>query len=106
MNHIVFFKSHIFREADCIIGCCDGEVFIDFSFVNTQVCITRISFDGYGCCEIKNKKYLNCEISKSFLEEISKEKMNQDLIRNIIKKAVEMNKKSIWMDALQEYKLI
>lgn len=105
-----FFKTKMpdTRIADYYLGCLDGSVFIDInSDANNQIYLKRISFDGYGCCnlkEIENK--LNQTDSELFRNEMSKSELNQDNLENLILKLIELNRAQIWLDALKEYELI
>ncbi|SIR51193.1 hypothetical protein SAMN05421545_3977 [Pontibacter lucknowensis] len=96
------------RKADYYLGCLDGSVFIDFNRTkDNRIYLVRISFDGYGCCNLEERaKGLNPEDSKRFVEEIEKKDLNQKAIEVLVKKAVEMNKELIWADAIVEYGLI
>lgn len=71
------------------------------------VCLKRISFDGYGCCNIGNETRPMNEIdSEDFKRIILSEEINQERMTQIIKKTISDNKDLIWEDALKEYKLI
>ncbi len=77
-----FFKVEMpeSRKADFYLGCLDGSVFIDFNLTgNNLISLCRISFDGYGCCNIDGtKNLLNSELSKLFIDEISKDELSQE----------------------------
>lgn len=96
------------RKADFHLGCLDGSVFIDFNQSGDNlISLVRISFDGYGCCNLDNKtKSLSPELSKQFLIEITKDELDQDILTTLVKEIIRINKKSLWTDALEEYKLI
>ena len=110
MKKFNFFKTTMpnTRKADFYLGCLDGSVFIEFNRKeNDQISLVRISFDGYGCCNLDKKaESLNKEESALFIEELNKENLNQEAITELIKKAIEINEEHIWNDALQEYELI
>ena len=105
-----FFKTNMpeSRKADFYLGCLDGSVFLDFNYSNENlIYLRRISFDGYGCCNIDNNAIcLNYQLSKDFLEEISNDNLNQEKITKIVLELIRLNKDNIWGDALEEYKLI
>ncbi|HEY8935096.1 MAG TPA: hypothetical protein VIM65_07740 [Cyclobacteriaceae bacterium] len=96
------------READFYLGCIDGSVFMDFNQSDENlISLSRISFDGYGCCNLNDTiNYLNIELSRQFLEEIKKEILNQDKLTSIVKEIIKINRDYIWADALEEYNLI
>jgi len=45
-------------------------------------------------------------LSNQFVEEVSKEELNQEKLAVIIKEIIIINKAYIWADALKEYNLI
>jgi len=96
------------RQADFYLGCLDSSVFIDFNRLeNDQISLVRISFDGYGCCNLDEKaKLLNKEDSELFIDELTKDPMDQKTITTLVKRAVKINEDHIWNDALEEYELI
>ncbi|WP_109098497.1 hypothetical protein [Aquimarina sp. AU58] len=110
MNKFRFFKTTmpITRKADYYLGCLNGSVFIDFnSSKDNRIYLRRISFDGYGCCQLENfENKLNNEDSKIFIKEITREVINQNVTEKLVKKLIKMNAFQIWSDALEEYKLI
>ncbi|MBA4155761.1 MAG: hypothetical protein C0512_15620 [Flavobacterium sp.] len=104
-----FFKTTMpeSRKADFYLGCLDGSVFIDFNYTTrNHINLCRISFDGYGCCDIENAKHLDEQLSKDFINEISRDNLDQDKITKLVLELVRLNKDKIWNDALEEYKLI
>lgn len=108
MGKFDFFKTTmpLTREADYCLGCLDSAVFIDFNLnIENQIYLQRISFDGYGCCEIENSKTLNKKDSLKFLEEMNKEIIDQSSIEKLVKCLIRLNVEKIWIDALEEYKL-
>ena len=105
-----FFKTIMpkTRKADFYLGCLDGSVFIDFNLTKDNlISLCRISFDGYGCCNImETKNLLNSELSKKFIEEISKDELDQKKLTPLIKEIIKINHEYIWADALEEYNLV
>ncbi|MGS2727990.1 hypothetical protein ACU8DI_15395, partial [Psychroserpens sp. BH13MA-6] len=105
-----FFKTILpkTRIADYCLGCLDSSVFIDFNRTEDNcISIIRISFDGYGCCELDNSaQSLNKSDSVEFIEQIESEKLNQEIITRLIKKIVSKNKNQIWTEAIKEYGLL
>jgi len=105
-----FFKTKMpeSRKADFYLGCLDGSVFIDFNQTSSNlISLCRISFDGYGCCNIADtKNLLNFELSKKFIEEIKKDKLDQGKLTPLVKEIIKLNQEYIWTDALEEYNLI
>ncbi|RAR46201.1 hypothetical protein [Flavobacterium lacus] len=105
-----FFKTTMpdSRKADYYLGCLDGSVFIDFNFTTDNLInLCRISFDGYGCCNLdSNVKCLDEKLSKDFIEQINKDNFDQEKITKIVLELIQLNKDNIWTDALEEYNLI
>ena len=96
------------RKADIYLGCLDGSVYIEFNLTSDNlISLCRISFDGYGCCDITDtQNLLDFDLSNKFLEEIEKDKLDQDKLTPLIKEIIKINKEHIWTDALEEYNLI
>jgi hypothetical protein len=96
------------RKADYYLGCLNSSVFIDFNrSEDNRIYLRRISFDGYGCCNLDIKvNHLNHQDSQNFIEEMEKEELDQAVITLLVKTAIKMNKEHIWTDALEEYGLI
>jgi hypothetical protein len=95
------------RKADFYLGCLDSCVFLDFNLTtDKRINLCRISFDGYGCCNIDNAKCLDEQASKDFINEIGRDNLNQEKITKYVLELVRLNKDNIWKDALEEYNLI
>ena len=105
-----FFKTEMpnTRKADIYLGCLDGSVFIDFNkTIDNLISLCRISFDSYGCCNISDTdNLLNLELSKKFIEEISKDELDQEKLTLLVKEIIKINQEHIWTDALEKYNLI
>lgn len=105
-----FFKTTMpeSRKADFYLGCLDGSVFLDFNYTTeNRIYLYRISFDGYGCCNLDNNaKCLDDELSKVFIEQFGKDNLDQEKIAKIVLELIRLNKDNIWIDALEEYNLI
>ncbi len=105
-----FFKTTMpdSRKADFYLGCLDSSVFIDFNLTSEKlISLCRISFDGYGCCNLdNNSKSLSDKSSKDFIDEIDKDNLDQEKITRLVLELIQINKDNIWTDALEEYNLI
>ena len=105
-----FFKTTMpdSRKADFYLGCLDGCVFLDFNFTtDNRIYLCRISFDGFGCCNIDNTgKCLDNQLSKEFVDEIEKDNLDQEKITKLVLELIRLNKDNIWTDSLEEYKMI
>jgi hypothetical protein len=95
------------RPADYFLGCLGGSVFMDFdNYEDEQIRLKRISFDGYGCCDLEDQAIPMNEIdSKAFKEIVEAGLADQSRLTTIVKKNILNNRKLIWEDALNEYGL-
>ena len=96
------------RKADIYLGCRDGSVFIDFNITKSNlICLRRISFDGYGCCNLDETAQNLCRNdSQAFLIEMAKEEFNQEKLGELVLQIIQLNADLIWKDALLEYGLL
>ncbi len=95
------------RPADYYLVFLDGCIFIDFNRRGNLIALERISFDGYGCCNVGNQSFpMDEKDSMIFKKMMNSEIINQDVLTTIVKKTIADNKHFIWEDALKEYKLI
>lgn len=105
-----FFKTNMgaSRQADYYLGCHDSSVFLDFNTTKDNlIYLCRLSFDGYGCCNLdNNSKCLDEELSKEFIEEYQKDILDQEKITRLVLEIIRLNKDIIWNDALEEYNFI
>lgn len=95
------------RLADYYLGCLEGSVFMDFdNCEDKRIRLKRISFDGYGCCDLKDQAIPLDEVdSRAFKEIIEARLSDQSRLTTIVKKTILSNRKLIWEDALNEYGL-
>ena len=105
-----FFKTTMpeSRRADFYLGCLEGSVYIDFNKSNENlISLCRISFDGYGCCNLPDKtNCLSLELSNRFIQEMEREELDQEIIATIVRELIKTNREYIWEEALKEYKLV
>jgi hypothetical protein len=96
------------RPADYCLGCLDGSVFIDFDNDEVgRISLKRISFDGYGCCDVKGQAIpMNEADSQAFKEIIKARIPDQSRLTTIVKRTLLNNRKFIWEDALNKYGLL
>ena len=101
-----FFKTSMpdSRPADYYLGCHDGSVYLDFNKFGNLICLRRISFDGYGCCNVDESAIpLNEEDSNLFKKILESKFIDQNKLAEIIKKTIKDNLGLLWADALEEY---
>ncbi|TAF64252.1 MAG: hypothetical protein EAZ55_11710 [Cytophagales bacterium] len=97
------------RKADFYLGCLEGSVFIDFNYSSKRrIYLCRISFDGFGCCNIDSNDVicLDEQSSKEFVNEIDKDELNQEKMTKLVLALIQLNKSNIWQDALKQYGFI
>jgi len=108
-DELVFFQTTMpdTRPADYYLGCFGGSVYMDFdNYENERIRLKRISFDGYGCCNLNDEAIPMNEVdSYAFKEIIEAQLTDQSRLRDIIKKTLLSNRNLIWEDALKEYGL-
>ena len=82
--------------------------FLDFNnFSADKISLVRISFDGFGCCELGTAAVpLDRESSIKFKSLMKNKIQDQLLLDGLVKEAIKLNAHLIWTDALQEYDLI
>lgn len=95
------------RLADYFLCYLDGCVFIDFNKNPAkQIQLIRISFDGYGCCNVTDAAPMEPEDAKAFKAMMKTQILDQSLLTTIIKKTIAANKALIWENALTRYDLL
>ena len=73
------------RPADYYLGCLNGSEFIDFdNCENDCVRLRRISFDGYGCCDLHYKALPISEVDFRSFKKIVDSEVNDQLQLTII----------------------
>lgn len=109
MEQFEFFKTTMpsTRKADFYLGCLDGCIFIDFNKAeNNCIALVRISFDGYGCCNLDGTAaHLNDEESALFLDQMKKTELDQNVITQLVKRSISINMDKVCPDAIEEYGL-
>lgn len=92
------------RPADYHLGYLEGSVFIDFNHVDDRIYLQRISFDGYGCCDLGTKAApLDQKDSSAFKEAIKDIVNHLNILDTLVRKSLKLNHAHIWTRALQEY---
>lgn len=95
------------RLADYYLCYLGGCVFIDFNKNQAkQIQLIRISFDGYGCCNVTDATPMEPEDAKAFKAMMKTQILDQSLLIIIIKKTIAANKALLWEDALARYGLL
>lgn len=95
------------RPADYYLCYLDGCVFIDFSKNQAkQIQLRRISFDGYGCCDVPNAIPMEPNDAKAFKAMMKTQILDQSLLTIIVKKTLAANRVLLWEEALTKYRLL
>ena len=95
-------------RSNYFLGCLVGSIFMDFDDCDGErIRLKRISFDGYGCCDLRDQAIPMNEVDSGAFKEIIKATLSdQSRLSTIVKKTLWGNRKLIWEDALNEYGLI
>ena len=84
-----------------------GAVFADFDVENGQAQLVRISFDGYGCCNLEGfPRKMNAVDSDRFIQMIEARSVDQVEMSEILTRYFKENTDVIWKDALAESELL
>src|SRR4051812_4630495 len=96
----IFFLTEmpVSRPADFHLGYLDGSVFLDFNNVTgNRISLIRISFDGYGCCDLTDRAIPLTEQDSECFRHIVEEKLkDQKSLFRIVRNAVQINREIIW----------
>ncbi len=89
----------------CLQG---GSVFADFDRDAANiVSLRRISFDGFGCCEVgESIRSMNAVDSCLVLDAIARGELGSVQVEETLRRYFRENKDVIWSDALAEYDLL
>jgi hypothetical protein len=89
----------------CLQG---GSVFADFDTDDgDMVSLRRISFDGYGCCDVEESvTRMNSEDSRLLLDAIAGGELGSVQVAEALRRYFRENKDVIWSDALEENDLL
>jgi hypothetical protein len=103
---------HPVQTRPCKYSLClqDGSVFADFDIdKNNCLYLVRISFDGYGCCNLgssANIGKIDKQGSQLIIEAIKSGHLETPEVIRILKKYFLESKASLWEDALIKHELI
>ena len=86
----------------------EGSVFADFDRDGTDiVSLRRISFDGYGCCEVgESITRMSPGDSRLLLDAIARSELGSVHVEETLRRYFRENKDVIWSDALVEHDLL
>ncbi|TVZ41928.1 hypothetical protein P886_1279 [Alteromonadaceae bacterium 2753L.S.0a.02] len=88
----------------------DDSVFADFEIdENGSLFLVRISFDGFGCCKVRNEaKIGRIDKSKSdfLFSHLDNDYANVPEASRILREYFSQNKAFIWEDALKDHELV
>jgi hypothetical protein len=85
-----------------------GSVFADFDTDEEElISLRRISFDGYGCCQIETPiTKMSSVDSRLLLDAISEGDFGNELVQDALRGCFRANSGLIWDDALTEHELL
>lgn len=89
----------------CLQG---GSVFADFDRNDANiVSLRRISFDGYGCCEVGDSiAAMSSDDSRLLLDAIAHGELGSVRVEETLRRYFRENSDVIWSDALAEHDLL
>ena len=89
----------------CLQG---GSVFADFDTDDADIIsLRRISFDGYGCCEVgESITKMSSGDSRLLLDAIALGQLESVEVEEVLRRFFRENKDVIWSDALAEQDLL
>jgi len=84
-----------------------GRVFADFDTDDAGIIsLRRISFDGYGCCEVEFTTRMSSGDSRLLLDAIARGELESVQVEEVLRRYFRENKDMIWSDALAEHDLL
>ena len=86
-----------------------GAAFADFGYSDDQhVTLTRISFDGYGCCTPQSADVAEMAEEDSVLlrAAVDADNLNTEPVRSLLSRFFDTNRYALWEDALVEHGLV
>lgn len=84
-----------------------GSVFADFDTDDSDmVSLRRISFDGFGCCEVESTKRMNSADSRLLLDAVACGALENARVEEVLRSYFRAGKDTIWIDALAEHDLL
>jgi len=88
----------------CLQG---GSVFADFDTDDADIIsLRRISFDGYGCCELESSTMMSSGDSHLLLDAIVRGELESVQVEEVLRRYFRETKDVIWSDALAEHDLL
>jgi hypothetical protein len=89
----------------CLQG---GSVFADFDTDDCDiVSLRRISFDGYGCCELGQfTTRMSSDDSRMLLDAIARGESGSAQVEDVLRRCFRENQDVIWNDALANHDLL
>lgn len=84
-----------------------GSVFADFDSDDADtISLRRISFDGYGCCEVESMPRMSSGDSRLLLDAIARGELESVQVEDVLRRFFRECKDVIWSDALAEHDLL
>ena len=89
----------------CLQG---GSVFADFDTDDAEIIsLRRISFDGFGCCEVgQSITKMSSGDSRLLLDAIARGELGSVQVEQALRRYFRENKNVIWSDALAKHDLL
>jgi hypothetical protein len=95
------------RPCDFCLCLQGGSVFADFDTNDADIIsLRRISFDGYGCCEVQSILRMRQSDSRLLLDAIARGELESIQVEEILRRFFRESKDVIWSDALAKLDLL
>ena len=96
-----------FRDCSFCLSLQSDSVFSDFAIdADNNVSLVRISFDGYGCCEIEKPPRMNSVDAKVLMTMLAENELDSKAASDILRRYFKRAGSKIWLDAISEYGLV
>ena len=86
----------------------EGSVFADFDLdTSGNVFLRRISYDGYGCCTLKDfVGKMTAADSRMLKDAVARDDFEATGVDDVLLRYFQENKDLLWSDALEEHGLL
>ena len=88
----------------CLQG---GSVFADFDTDDADIIsLRRISFDGYGCCEVEIVPRMSSADSRLLLDALGRGELDTVPVHDVLRRFFRASSDVVWRDDLAEHDLV
>ena len=84
-----------------------GSVFADFDTDDADILsLRRISFDGYGCCEVEVAPRMSSADSRLLLDALGRDELDTVPVHDVLRRFFRASSDVVWRDALAQHDLL